>query len=585
MHKKKLSKKQQIIEYLKCKNDPIYFICNYIELELPGGNQLMDMYEVQKKFLVSILKDHHVIALKSRQTGISTVTQAFIVYTFTFYDNVVVGVVSKDGDEATDFSRKVQAMIKALPEWLKPKFEKQTEQTFILDNGCKFYAQTINPKNPGKLFRGKSITIAVMDEAAHADYIDKAWVGFGPALVKNQKVAKENNVPYATIVISTPNGTTGTGKWYYDSWKEALSGNSIYKPHIIHWSMVPDFANDPSWYEQQCKILKNNQRLINQELELKFLGSDFSFFEPDIIDKLNTVHQNPIDKIDFGDKNILKIWKKPEKGKFYLIGIDTASSHGGDKSTIEVCEFDTLEQVAEFKGKLRIDDFIKIIKFVLKMYKNHLAIPENNSYGETIVEALTDKHDPNILDYNIYAPNHEYGKQNIIYGLNNNAKTRPLIIESLYEIVKEDPSIIKSMELALELIGLESKKSGKIEACMGMNDDLALAFAFCCYVRQYDPQAKSKVISTKSVTSNVESIIDDNDVTLPFSKFSTKYLEKYKNNDQEYLMQKNKLLKEYIKQTLNKGHSLDFNDIFNPSVPDETDDGDLILDAFNIYGD
>jgi len=51
-------------------------------------------------------------------------------------------------------------------------------------------------------------------------------------------------------------------------------------------------------------------------------------------------------------------------------------------------------------------------------------------------------------------------------------------------MVSENPNLIKSERLALELLGLVNKRS-RIEADVGYNDDLALAYAFPCYARQY----------------------------------------------------------------------------------------------------
>ena len=74
-------------------------------------------------------------------------SQIHVAWICTFFENAVIGVVSKSGAESTDFCRKTLAVIDKLPEWVRPKFKKRTEQTFILENGCKFYAAAINPAN------------------------------------------------------------------------------------------------------------------------------------------------------------------------------------------------------------------------------------------------------------------------------------------------------------------------------------------------------------------------------------------------------------------------------------------------------
>jgi len=479
--------KYQVQEYFKCKSDPIYFIEHYIKLELPGGDVLMKLYRPQKRMLLSMVRDHFLIALKSRQIGISTLIQAFIVYIFVFYKNVVVGIVSRDGPESTDFCRKVIGMIKKLPDFMRPKFEKDTEQTFILDNGCQLYASQVNDANPGALFRGKAITLAIIDEAAFIPKIDDAYTGFAPALFKAQKVAKMNGVPFGTFIISTPNRTVGIGKWYYSQWKYAHEHDTIYIPHKIHWKEVEEFANDPTWYKQQCDLLHNIQWKIDQELEMKFVASSDSFFSGDTVSKLNSSITQPMSVIKI-DRYNLHQYALPNANRFYLIGIDIASSGGNDYSALQVVDYESFEQVAEFKDKLRVDEFCRIIDLVNKIYPNNLIVPESNSYGNQVCEFLTKTG----TYYRIYQQKLKNVNSNkkttrYRYGLWTGPQTRPLLLDALYTFIEEDPGIVKGERTILELIGLVRKPSGRVEADESEHDDLSFALGFCAYVKMYDP--------------------------------------------------------------------------------------------------
>ena len=496
-------------EFYKCKNDWLYFIENYVLIELPGETKYMKLYEPQKKFMEALMNDHHVIALKSRQIGISTIVQAYITYVFTFFDNVVVGVVSRDGDESTDFCRKVISMIKYLPDWLRPKFAKDSERTFILDNGCKFYSSQVSLMNPAKLFRGKPVTIAIIDEAAHIDKIDEGYTGFGMSLIKSQTVAKANGVPFGTIIISTPNKTTGIGRWFYQRWVKANEPESIYTPIKIHWKEVEEFANNPDWYATQCQLCENDPVTIAQELELQFTASSTSFFPPDIIDKLNTICNKPVSTITI-ENNPLRIWERPDPNKYYMIGVDTASQSGSDFQAIEVFDFVTFTQVAEYRSKMRVDSFAKAADMISKIYSRNITVIENNSYGNQVVEYLTRWGS----NFNVYQqkinPRDTDAKQKYRYGLSNNAQTRPLIIDALYTYVKENTGLVKSQYLALELIGLEKGPNGRVEAGSGMNDDLSLATAFCAYVRMYDPPLSVALAATQNAVDDIVEILDNN---------------------------------------------------------------------------
>ena len=76
---------EQVREYLACKNNFVYFCSNYILLELPGGDQHLKPYKKQAELIHKIHDEHFVLVLKSRQVGISTVTQAYCAWLAVFY--------------------------------------------------------------------------------------------------------------------------------------------------------------------------------------------------------------------------------------------------------------------------------------------------------------------------------------------------------------------------------------------------------------------------------------------------------------------------------------------------------------------
>lgn len=493
---------QQVEEYFKAKNDLIYFAEHLVLLSAPGGDTHIKLYDLQKKYLLHILNEKHTIICKSRQVGASTMNQIYLAWVCAFYENAVIGVVSRSGSESTDFCRKTLDIIDKLPEWIRPEFTKRTEQTFVLKNGCKFYAAAVNPANPSNVLRGKSLTILIVDEASFIPEIATGVAGIMPALFKAQKTASEKNIPYATTIISTPNRTTGIGKWYFDTWKTAKKGEGIYKPFEMCWRDIPEFADDPDWYPNQCALLNNVKWRIAQELDMEFVASSDSFFDADTIKVLNTI-DNPPTSITTINGHDLKHYSVPDKDKFYLIGIDTASNYGSDKSVAWIMDFETNEQVAEFHSKLRVDDFCPIIEQICKIFPNNLIIPECNSYGNQVCEYLSRKG-----SYNIYQTKMAGGNKSskFRYGLYTNPINRPLIIDALYTMVTENVECIKSASTALELVSLIDDGNGKIAADEGEHDDLCMAFAFCCYVKLYDPP---KTLFSKSTTKEEKEMLED----------------------------------------------------------------------------
>ena len=476
-----------IEEYLQCRSSFDYFCTHYIFIELPGKDVLLSPYAKQTELIDLIEKRKYVLVLKSRQIGISTIVQAYAAWLATFFSNTVIGVISKDGKEATDFARAVRGMIEKLPDWMKPPrgllgpgFAKRAEQSFIMTNGSKVYASPVNPNRPENTLRGKAITLLIIDEAAFVNHIDAAWTSMVPALSTNQMHARKAGIPYGTVVLSTPNKTIGIGQWYFKRYNKAISNEDIFRPFVIHWKMIPELADDPEWYQTQCALFDNDPKKIAQELELKFLPTEGSFFESSTVEVMQDSVTKPIQKIKLYNGEIWK-FKEREPKTHYIIGVDTAPEHGEDKSAITVWNYHTLEQVWEYQGKCKVLDFVKVIKVAAIEYPGTIVVETTGGYGNQVVEHLNNSEISTML----YK---EKRSQNVIVpGLSNNAKTRPLIIDALYSYMSEFPESVKSERLALELTGLVSKPNGRVEADVGCHDDLALAAACCMYVRKYDP--------------------------------------------------------------------------------------------------
>ena len=476
-----------VAEYMRCKNNFHYFCATYIYIEIPGKDILLTPYNKQSELIDTIEKRKYVLVLKSRQIGISTIIQAYATWLATFYANVVIGIISKDGAEATDFARIIRGMFEKLPDWMKPiggsqgrGLNKRTERSFILTNGSKVYASPVNPNAPDKTLRGKALTFLVIDEAAFVSYIEAAWTSMVPALSTNQMQARKANIPFGTVVLSTPNKTIGIGQWYFEQYMRAISRDDIFEPFVIHWKMIPELAEDPYWYKTQCKLFNNNPKKIAQELELKFLPAEGSFFEADTVEKLQGSCIEPIQKLRVFNGEIWKFnHSLPHRN--YMIGVDTAPEHGVDKSAITVWDYQTLEQVWEYQGKCKVLDFLKVVEIAATEYANGPIIVESNSYGNQVVEHLGRSN----FSHRLYRE--KRGPHTVVPGLSNNAKTRPLMIDALYSTMSEFPESVRSQRLALELTGSVSKSSGRVEADVGCHDDLALATACCMYVRKYDP--------------------------------------------------------------------------------------------------
>jgi hypothetical protein len=85
------------------------------------------------------------------------------------------------------------------------------------------------------------------------------------------------------------------------------------------------------------------------------------------------------------------------------------------------------------------------------------------------------------------------------------------MIDALYSYMTQYPESVKSQRLALELTGLVSKSSGKVEADTGCHDDIALSAAVCMYVRKYDPPMMIDSTRFGGLSSEMQDIMNMND--------------------------------------------------------------------------
>ena len=203
-----------------------------------------------------------------------------------------------------------------------------------------------------------------------------------------------------------------------------------------------------------------------------------------------------------------EIWKfaEPIPERFYILGVDTAPEHGEDKSAITVWDYETLEQVWEYQGKCKVLDFVKVVKVAATEYPG-LIVVESNSYGNQVVESLYHSE----FSTMVYQEKRSKAmKAKKLPGLSTNSKTRPLMIDALYSYISEFPESVKSERLALELVGLVTKASGRVEADRGCRDDLALATAVCFYVRKYDPPLLINSMQNQLVANELKDIVNFN---------------------------------------------------------------------------
>lgn len=513
-----LSKEAVIMEYAKCMKSTPYALKTYLQtydntvqkyvpLELfPDQISLVDDFENYNEN----------IALKYRQAGVSTVTAAWSSKKLVFAKKnspEKILVIANKLDTAVEVANKIRGFTEQWPSWVGVGFsaEKNSQRHFKLTNGCEVKAVATSKD----ALRGYTPTILIFDEAAYIEADDDFWAACMASLSTGGKV----------IVVSTPNGFDPI---YYEIYDQALKGMNEFKISEMVWWKDPRYAKDlqlinvkdiihyylnrheyqnteiidyngkeknfedikklikqgykPSsyWYESMVKKLKYDKRKVNQELECAFLGSGDNVFDSNLLEKIKDSDIRDPETTMMGGG--LWIWKEPEVGKKYIMGVDVSRGDSEDFSTFQIIDFDTREQVAEFIGKLPPDTLAEVCFKWGNMYNAFIVIDITGGMGVTTSLRLRELGYRNLYVDGVDMSNKWKFDPKInekIPGINFNAK-RVQIIATFEEYLRHG-LVIRSKRLLGEMHTFVYI-NGRPDHQKGQHDDLIMSIAMAIYV-------------------------------------------------------------------------------------------------------
>lgn len=233
--------------------------------------------------------------------------------------------------------------------------------------------------------------------------------------------------------------------------------------------------------------------IISHNCDCDFLSSGATVLEPEILKYYldSDMICDPIQKR--GIDSDLWIWKEVDFSKSYLITADVARGDGTDYSAFHVMDIDTLEIVAEYKGKIPTTEYGHLLYRIGMEYNQALLVIENTGIGHSVTQVVIDLNYPNLF---YTYKNDPYFDQAIqlkkghdlkeihdkVPGIGTNHVLRPIFISKLETYFREKLPIVHSKRLISELRNF-IWKNGRAEAQSGWNDDLVMALAIALYIR------------------------------------------------------------------------------------------------------
>ena len=458
-------------EYIKCSKDPIHFMRKYCIIQHPTRGKIsFQLFPFQEKTLTEFKNNRFNIVLKSRQTGISTLSAGFSLWKMLFNSDFNVLVIATKQEVAKNLVTKVRVMHELLPTWLKGGSLEDNKLSLRLKNGSQIKAIASSP-DAG---RSEALSLLIFDEAAFIDDIDDIWASAQSTL----------STGGSCIALSTPNGV---GNWFHKQWVGSEEGTNPFVPIKLHWTVHPE--RDQSWRDEQTKLL--GPKIAAQECDCDYISSGDTVIDPEtLMFYKETYCKEPVEK-GYIDGNLWK-WEYPDFQKSYMVVADVARGDGADFSTAHVIEVDTATQVAEYRGKLETRDFGNFLVSLSTEYNDALLIIENANIGWAVIQQVIDRGYKNLFymskDLKYVDVEHQITnkyraeERGLVAGFSTTSKTRPLIISKLDEYFREKTATIRSIRLVDELFTFIFV-NGRAEAMRGYNDDLVMAFGIGLWVR------------------------------------------------------------------------------------------------------
>ncbi|CAB4127002.1 large terminase protein [uncultured Caudovirales phage] len=350
---------EQVQEYIKCKNDPVYFIKNYVKIiTLDCGLVPFVLFDYQVEFILTIHENRRSIGMFPRQHGKTTTVAAYLVWYSIFNNSTTVAILANKAAAAREVMSRYQMMYEELPVWLQHGIIEWNKGSIALENKSKVFISATTTSG----IRGKSVNLLYIDELSSvSNTVAEEFFASTYPTISSGKSSK-------VIITSTPIGFNHFWRMWDGAEKEI---NGFIPKRVEYWEH-PD--HDEKWALEQKELL--GEVKYNQEVLMHFLGSSYTLVPGDNLSKLSA--SQPVLSRDGVD-----IYEEPDKSKNYVMTVDVAKGVGGDYSIIQVMDITDIpyKQVAKYRNNtISPLLFPNIIHKIARDYNNaHILIEINIS--------------------------------------------------------------------------------------------------------------------------------------------------------------------------------------------------------------
>ena len=206
--------------------DELEFIASLkIEDKVSGGLIPFDLWECQRDLVEQLRDNSRLLALKSRQLGVTWTALAHLLYLGTFWGDRLFLIASQSGDDAIDALHRLRILHTSIPLQWRPEMTKNNTEEMAFANGSRYESG----KATRRYGRSKAPYAILADEIAFWEWAADQFASLDAA----ERI-------YAV--------TTGNGPddYTHKLWRGAEAGEGRWKTVFYPWSAHP--GRDDDWY-------------------------------------------------------------------------------------------------------------------------------------------------------------------------------------------------------------------------------------------------------------------------------------------------------------------------------------------------
>jgi hypothetical protein len=438
--------KEQLQEYIKCSNDPVYFAKNYLKvISLDDGLIPFQLYPYQEEMFKHFNENRFSIVLACRQSGKSISSVAYILWYVCFHSEKTVAILANKGATAREMLARISLMLENLPFFLQPGCKALNKGSIEFSNNSRIIAAATS----GSSIRGLSVNLLFLDEFAFVERANEFYTSTYPVI----SAGRETKV----IITSTANGI---GNTFHKIWEGAIQRVNEFSPFTVNWWDVP--GRDEEWKRQT--IANTSQLQFDQEFGNTFFGTGDTLVNAETL--LSFRAKPPKKVFEGGD---LLVYEEPIKGHDYIMTVDVSKGRGQDYSTFTVIDIGTrpFKQVAVYRNNtISPILFPNIIYKYANLYNEAYVIIEANDSGQLVCQGLYQD-----MEYeNIHM---ESAVKADRIGIEMNRKVKRIGCSGIKDILENKKLDIIDEETILEVSTFVSKGQS-YEASDGNHDDLMM---------------------------------------------------------------------------------------------------------------